>query len=445
MPASLLPIILFALLGTNCKSSGTESGTRAQPQNRFVMGPGRNVNYQGGFDLTEAEKNPSYLHSKSWEIAKAVLERVEISDKGLDGLPKDGAHTIPRWITWYDAQEFQNIARIFFAEISHSPGGWRACFQDQNCLNNAIDETFWKNVESVNWHFWTAEYFNRHLAKFNNKNEFNGLGEITKPGTGVIKGITLFSPALVGHYLKNFEAVIRCQPELAPGTANSLQERSCFAKDPPADAYAIKTTWVKKGEKLDTYDTSQKGIKEVLETGNWQSTGTVNSDSLGPDQILTMVSRDLGTQIGEYQLTGMHIGAKLTPDWLWITIWWSQNSKLHQIGEAESKVKKSLGSPWQNYQLCSVSHFQHSDNSSTFCSNPYIETGDGQAKSNCIGCHQHAGRNSYDSINGPKTEPESGRKKRETQFPGDYLWSFSQAPDDFQALLKAEFERSGLR
>ena len=58
----------------------------------------------------------------------------------------------------------------------------------------------------------------------------------------------------------------------------------------------------------------------------------------------------------------------------------------------------------------------------SWCSNPYIETMTGGFASNCIGCHQYAGRREI----APSPIPLD---KRFNDFPGSFLTSFDRSQD----------------
>ncbi len=77
----------------------------------------------------------------------------------------------------------------------------------------------------------------------------------------------------------------------------------------------------------------------------------------------------------------------------------------------------------------------------TWCSNPFIERGKGNARTNCIGCHQHAGSHvSPDEVfkSMDPRFPDNGRSRMRSNFPSDYLWSFDDMPDFFQKkIIKA--------
>ena len=68
----------------------------------------------------------------------------------------------------------------------------------------------------------------------------------------------------------------------------------------------------------------------------------------------------------------------------------------------------------------------------------------GNARTNCIGCHQHAGTGELsehvflDDPSDPDNAqrrarfPHGSRSQVRLNFPGDYLWSFAESPDYFQ-------------
>jgi hypothetical protein len=67
----------------------------------------------------------------------------------------------------------------------------------------------------------------------------------------------------------------------------------------------------------------------------------------------------------------------------------------------------------------------------SWVSNPYLERGALNAQTNCIGCHQHGGTTeSTESILADQTKfPKAGRTKLRKNFPADYLWALTSAPE----------------
>ncbi|MEC9072731.1 MAG: cytochrome c, partial [Myxococcota bacterium] len=95
-------------------------------------------------------------------------------------------------------------------------------------------------------------------------------------------------------------------------------------------------------------------------------------------------------------------------------------------------------------------------------SNPYIEHGRGNARTNCIGCHQHGGSTVGQDLDADGTLdpfdlelvidneglfPLNGRQQIRSLFPADYLWSIHRV-DNLAQVLKSEvanFDNSDLK
>jgi mono/diheme cytochrome c family protein len=177
----------------------------------------------------------------------------------------------------------------------------------------------------------------------------------------------------------------------------------------------------------------------------------------------------------------MHIMTKELRHWQWITMWWSDKPDI-DFGEDRPSTFDALPGVWGNYKMCVVADYTEQDgemsgrfsdmptlqaaleatNSGvggpTWCSNPYIEHGAGNARTNCIGCHQHAGTRfvedggkfDLDKIIGDaglevtdtNLFPANGRIQRRNKFASDYSWAFSRL-DDLTTLIRKEVEFKG--
>ena len=92
----------------------------------------------------------------------------------------------------------------------------------------------------------------------------------------------------------------------------------------------------------------------------------------------------------------------------------------------------------------------------SWCSNPYVEHGRGNARTNCIGCHQHGGStvagdgdgdgdgdgvldllDPADIFADERHFPDNGRRRVRDLFPADYLYSFNRV-DDFAHMIAGE-------
>ena len=250
----------------------------------------------------------------------------------------------------------------------------------------------------------------------------------------------------------------------------------------------IKATWARVGFgfELPAYDTDADALARRVGEGKqalWGSDGDrtykapAEGEALvpGADSIYTIRTRKGSV----YRLTGLHIMTKELRHWQWITMWWSDRPDT-DFGADRPKGFDALPSPWRNYKLCVVVDYlendsdpvgrfddfptlqaalaatEHKAGGPTWCSNPYIEHGAGNARTNCIGCHQHAGtRFTADGerfdleavIDNASTAaanpyPANGRTRLRDRFATDYSWAFSRL-DDLTELIRKEVEFRG--
>src|SRR5690606_23299611 len=165
----------------------------------------------------------------------------------------------------------------------------------------------------------------------------------------------------------------------------------------------------------------------------------------GPDDIYTLRLASGNT----YRLAGLHIMTKELDHWLWITLWWSP-APHDDFGADRPAAIEALGGPWRNYKMCVVTAFEERDpdpwggfahtapslgralaavhggaGAPSWCSNPYLERGAGNAATNCIGCHQHGGTGlrSEEILSDAARFPAHGRTVLRNNFPADYSWA----------------------
>jgi hypothetical protein len=163
-----------------------------------------------------------------------------------------------------------------------------------------------------------------------------------------------------------------------------------------------------------------------------------------------------------YRMPALHIMTKELEHWVWITLWWSSTPD-EDFGADRPAAIAALGGPWSHYKMCVVTAFDERDpdprggqpgslgdslaavhggvGSASWCSNPYLEEGPGNAQTNCVGCHQHAGTRlrSEDILGDELLFPERGRVQVRDNFPTDYLWS-AVTGDDLVTMIRAEVD-----
>jgi hypothetical protein len=134
------------------------------------------------------------------------------------------------------------------------------------------------------------------------------------------------------------------------------------------------------------YSTSPAALDAAREQGLWLDGQAVSEDRLGPESVFTITTQPSGAT---FRLLALHIMTKDLGQWLWITLWWSPDPD----SDFGADRPASLPAPWSQYKMCVVSDFTDAtEDGLSSCSNPYFERGRGNTRTNCIGCHQHAGR-----------------------------------------------------
>lgn len=257
----------------------------------------------------------------------------------------------------------------------------------------------------------------------------------------------------------------------------------------------LKATWTRVGfgVGLPAFDTDADALAAKVGPGKlalWGDAGDRTYDAPadptaplnpGPDGIYTIANRAGSV----FRLTGLHIMTKELRHWQWITLWWSDKPD-SDFGEDRPASFEGLPSPWRNYKMCVVVDYTESDpdpagrypdfpslqaalaatqggeagGGASWCSNPYIEHGAGNARTNCIGCHQHAGSahrrdgeafeleavigNDSPTAGVLNPYPANGRLRVRNRFASDYSWAFSRL-DDLTELIRREVEQRGAR
>jgi hypothetical protein len=215
---------------------------------------------------------------------------------------------------------------------------------------------------------------------------------------------------------------------------------ACLAAPFPLDAAVVKADWRRAdfGAELPAYDTSAEGLDRRLRGDADWGAGDASADP-GPDDIYTAVVP--GGQ--RYRLAGLHIMTKELDHWMWVTLWWSPDPD-SDFGADRPAAIADLGGPWRNYKMCAVTWFREEDLAAppgpSWCSNPYIEAGAGNAASNCIGCHQHGGTGTTpETILDDPRFPERGRLQVRNNFATDYSWAVD-AGDRLGRIIADEIE-----
>ena len=443
---------LLGVLGVaaGCALNETDEAAEGESEirelERRAVGPARPYPAER---LTDADAE-RYATSKKarrelgWHVLAKALQPVKIAaerdqaETGAEPAPTRPAaeRTIPLFRTWFGGDEIERM----FAKMYGDLGRDRRVARDIP-TESEVNALFDWNAKSLGPSS-EAEYFAR-LAQITNQQGVDGLG-----GNGRVA----YSPGYVKQYLTDYPTIADCKvDELTVDTPPKSEETNftnCFSREFDADAAVIKASWRRNDQivsgGLPAIDTSAPSLAKrmtgELDKGGWSLKG-VPLKQAGPEDAYTVTLSDETS----YSLVGLHVMTKELRHWVWVTIWWSDTPD-EDFGQDRPEEIKALGAPWSNYKMCVVTDFDEKDpdprggfegslgdalaavhGKTTWCSNGFIEKGEHNAQTNCIGCHQHAG--DINALGGVLTDetkfPFSGRSQVRTGFPADYSWAFA--------------------
>jgi len=249
-----------------------------------------------------------------------------------------------------------------------------------------------------------------------------------------------------------FEVVVSAGTHGARGmlevdyTAPDVPWAACLPAPFPSDAVVVKADWrrVLPDMPLAVYDTSAAGLAKRLSAEGAFAWGDGDGKAdPGPEDIYTATLANGNT----YRLAALHIMTKELDHWVWITLWWSPDETKDADFGADRPASVGPGGPWSHYKMCTTTAFEERDvlkdggygadaptlaaalgmvhSPISWCSNPYLELGPGNADTNCLGCHQHAGTKilAEDILADPVLFPVHGRVAVRNNFPSDYSWA----------------------
>ena len=239
--------------------------------------------------------------------------------------------------------------------------------------------------------------------------------------------------------------------------AADVVDPSCFDGAMPRDAVIVKADWRRQlgGDPLPVFDTSgARMVTRLAGDAAWNPDGAADP---GPSQIYTAT---LSTG-QKFRLVGLHMMSKELDHWLWITLWWSPDPDT-DFGADRPAAIAALPGPWRNYKMCVSTSYLDGDpdprggqpgslgdalaavhgapETPSWCSNPYLEMGKGNAATNCIGCHQHGGTDlTPEHI--LSDLPHHGTTRVRNNFFTDYSWAVKGGGgEDLSSTIQAEIE-----
>ncbi len=430
--------------------------------------------------------NMQLRRQAAWGTVAKVLQ-----PSPLLGLQRDAADNadieltdipeVPRFETWYGLDDVKRMFQHLYEGLGPAGRRVREPFSPA-----AIDEAFeWNAGALERSSSWPLQRYIDHVNRLgecpDELNEDQCAALLASNVAGAAGGIPRisYSPATVAHALDNYGPMLDCLDGLdALAMDAELDDADenftvCLSQEFPVDSVLVKAQWERAdfGRMLPAFDTDGDTLRALLAgDAEWAEEGDRQLDP-GADSIYTIRLRNGAT----YRLAGLHIMTKELRHWQWTTLWWSDTPDDDFGADRPEAITAELPAVWSNYKMCSVTFFDEDDDDAasrfatlpsladaidattggpTWCSNPYLEHGPGNAATNCIGCHQHGGatvdfdRDGDSLLDALEQEriiseeerfPEHGRTQIREVFPADYLYSFNRV-DDFAGVMASEVE-----
>jgi mono/diheme cytochrome c family protein len=439
-------------------------------------------------DEDTLQSNARARRDAAWESVFKVLEQVPLLGLAESAgenpedieLPEGEVPRVPRFQTWYGVDDIKRMFQHLYEGLAPADRAVRAPFTTEQ-IADAVKWNAGALDRSKRWPFERYLEYVKQLGVCPEEmpaDECARLVQSKVTGAGGNARI-MYSPGTVEHVLGNYQNIVRCLGELGSLSLAALPISEtnftlCFDAEFPTRSVLIKAQWARAdfGKQVPAYDTDGDTLAaHIGGTAHWGDEGDRTVDP-SPSDIFTIRLKNGDT----YRLVGLHIMTKELRHWQWITLWWSDKPDTDFGADRPDKIKSGLPGVWSNYKMCVVDGFQEKDTDGarrypgkptlaaalraidsgaggpTWCSNPYLEEGRNNARTNCVGCHQHGGSTvirdedgdgaleplDLEAIINDETHfPLTGRKQIREVFPADYLYSFNKV-DDFAHLITAE-------
>jgi len=454
-----ISLALSVAAAAGCSASATDDTEGAQAQEGELRplerkAIGKAVDYpadkamRASFETLESSQKAR--RAAAWKAVGRALTPVKVANSTL----KSGAKpaTVPMFRTWYGKDDFERMFGKMYADRTAEDRKARRPFTATDA-KRAFD---W-NATSLGASS-DKDYFER-ILQVKDDTSVQGLGGNHR---------VVYSPSILSHLMGEYGSLFDCLPKL---DANAIKPETepvsktnfapCFSQEFPVDAALVKMSWYRANFgtehlPLPTYATDAKTIAAKMagtsDQGGWGK-GVGQADP-AEDAIYTVAMAD-GTK---FRMPAMHLVTKELREWLWITIWWSDKPNEDFGADRPSEIT-NLDGPWKNYKMNVSVSYEEKDpdprggfdgslgdaieaayagvDKPSWVSNPYLEKGATNAQSNCIGCHQHAGtnENSESILFAPDKFPQASRTRIRKNFPADYLWAVTSAPERLAGVI----------
>ncbi len=342
----------------------------------------------------------------------------------LRTIPSRQTPNLMVWQSWYGIEDLKIIFRHLYERLGRVGRHERRAFTETEIM----EALQWNSLDSSSKALPAQQRWERWLDGLDLDEKRSTVGSMEK---------ILFNKEALLFIVRNYQRLELCAREKQAG-------RDCLSLSWPVHTVFLKTAWRRseEGFLVDSFATDAKAL--AMQWGKPQWTRDEAYEPLA-DQSYFIRSRT-GQK---FHLVGLHASAKFDERWFWTSFWLGKDPQQ----DYASDQPQDWSSPWQNYRQCSIFDWsqplreQDIDpqwpkpigelaeklkllNPAHWCSNPYLEVGVNNQKTQCIGCHQYAGfdwsgkelnRRLQDNL-------PSLLAPGEQQGPTDAIWSLFSGP-----------------
>ncbi len=333
---------------------------------------------------------------------------------------------LDHWQSWYAIEDLQQIFRHLYEKLGKQGRKNRADFTAPMLAEALI----WHSTKQFASPSWDVERWSRWLDLHQREDQRRAIPGMNK--------ILMNRPALL-FILNSYKALARCYRETD----------SCEVGELPAGSALLKTAWRRSGDGFSVALYPTHDLLPQLAADQWTSRADTQPKA---EEAYTIHSLSGQT----FHLVGMHLMLKWQQkkEWIWSSLWYGDDE-----GARDLAADRPSEFRFPRYRLCSLGSMDDdwahvAANSwpdaiqnfredlvkaqlSNWCSNPYLEIGPSNQKTNCAGCHQHAGKlwNNQEFTRRLKEDLPSLLQRSGDPGPLDQIWSLTTGPSALAAII----------
>jgi hypothetical protein len=408
----------FFILVSSCSAAPSRSQLKTSREARYLLQSPANLPPEFWQEMDDPQRGSDFLVQRQlgWNFWSRMLR----------GLPSQGrSQTFMSWQTWYSREDLQRAFRYLYERLGTKGRRERLSFTTSE-IKNAL---LWNDQLQFQEPDWNTQRFEAWLATFDSEEKQRSI-----PGMQKI----LFNQEVMHFLLQNYQSLEICQKQ-------RQRQEDCEALAWPERAVFLKTSWRRseQGFLVEQFATDATSLNR-----QWQNAQWLADENVEPAAEESFALRLPTGQ--KFHLTGMHASLRLQEHWYWTSLWLGAGAGQELAADQPADWKD----PWTHYRLCSVDGWQEPLRTQTipghwpqpiadvslamvdhglfnWCSNPYLEPGPNNHKTNCTGCHQYAGLNwNQQDFRQRLTDDFWSLFHRSGQpGPADFVWSLFVGPE----------------